>query len=189
MKAVNDRILIQKGIIPDRTKGGIFIAAGVSTDAKVKLNIGKVLSVGSGTRFHDGYVVVPTVEEGEVVMWEQFGDIQAEVIGENKVVVRWEDVIGVLDPDEYKDWIFDMDEYRRVQEKIQKQLEESKKSREVEAATIKKIVSCRNSKCIYVTKPVEDKEQCEYCGSIMEEIEDKKGPSIFVQGGASKPRV
>ena len=192
MKAVNDRILIQKGIIPERTVGGIFIAAGVSTDAKVKLNIGKVLSVGGGIRFHDGYTVKPECSEGDIIMWEQFGDIQAEILGENRVCVRWEDVICKLGPDEVKGWIFDPEEYRKIQAENQKKLdEEKKKIRDAEetASALRVIRSCRNKNCHQINRPIENKETCEYCGDLMTEVEGHVAPSIFVRGGASPGRV
>ena len=108
MRAVNDRIYILKAIVPEKTKGGVIIPDGSTADVKVKLNIGKVLSVGPGSKLIDGTYIKPQCKVGDVIQWEQFGDIEAGVSGmERVVVVRWEDVIGILDDKDYDGWIFE----------------------------------------------------------------------------------
>ena len=186
MKACNDRIVVQKGIIPERTVGGIVLTADTSTDAKVKLNVGKVLSVGPGIRFSNGDFVSTNAKEGDVIMWEQFGDIAAEVLGERIVVVRFEDVTCVLDdPKEYEGWYFDMNAYREYEEKLRAEVE---KNKVVEVVKAREVFACVNKDCVYVTKPVPVL-QCEHCGKPTEEVADRVAPSIFVRDGASKPRV
>lgn len=192
MQAVNDRILVKKGIVPERTIGGILVAANTSVDAKVKLNIGRVISCGAGLRFHDGYYVKPDCEPGDHIMWEQYGDLAAEVLGDDIVCVRWEDVICKLDAKEVEGWFFDRKEYDKYREELDSQIakaKEEQRAREAEAASKRIIRVCQNKNCHQIGRPVENKELCEYCGNVMSAVEDRKGPSIFVRGGASPGRV
>lgn len=192
MRAFNDRIIVQKGICPERTKGGIILASGTQIDAKVKLNIGKVLSVGKGIRFSNGDAVIPECNVGDCIMWEQFGEIMAEVLGEGKVAVRWEDVMCALDPDEYEGWYFDPEEYKKYLAEKEKELEEAKKKQraEQEAAFAEtNMYICKNKKCYRVKKSIQKKPsdnlQCEYCGVEMELDEGRKAPMVFVKDGCS----
>jgi co-chaperonin GroES (HSP10) len=195
VKATNDRLIIQKGYVLERTQGGIILSSGTSADAKVKLNIGKVLSAGSGIKFASGDVVIPACEVGDVVMWEQFGEIMAEVLGDGIVAVRWEDVMAILEPEEYKNWIFDKVEYDRQQDAFQKELEirrkELQKSEE-KMLSETKVYRCEVPKCGHrstIRKRVGESLACEYCGVEMEEVKDKKVAGIIVPGGASPSRL
>lgn len=197
MQAANDRIHVQKGIIPERTQGGILIAAGTSADAKVKLNIGRVLSVGKGIRFSNGDFIKPDCQPGDVVMWEQFGEINAEILGEGKVSIRWEDVIGILEPEEYRDWFFNIGDYKAYQEKLDKELSDEKqkiKEREEKAASESFVFACKNKDCYRgfgkpVTTNKSEPPQCDFCGTDLGQVEERVAPSIVVKGGASPNRV
>ncbi len=186
MRAVNDRILVHKGIIPERTIGGIVISAGTSTDAKVKLNVGKVISVGEGIRFSNGDTVSPKVSPGDVIMWEQFVDIAAEVLGENIICVRFEDVTCVLDKEEeYKHWFFDVAEYKKYQDGIDAELSK-KKVELMESESRRKVqvkVLCPNTKCnapkVFATIYEGEEKVCGDCGSIMApEVKNEKNIPI-----------
>ncbi len=180
MQAVNDRLLIRKGTIPERTVGGIFITAGTASDAKSKLNIGKVISHGN----------VP-VSNGEYITWEQFGDLQAEVLGRDMVCVRWEDVIAVLDEDDVKGWIFDPAEYDKIHAKQQEELEVKRK--ELLEAQNKsnegvRYYVCGNRSCFRavgknVRKKPGDNLTCEYCGKELDEAKGQVAPLGIVKDG------
>jgi co-chaperonin GroES (HSP10) len=186
MKAVNDRILVQKGIIPERTIGGIIISANTSTDAKVKLNVGKVLSVGEGLRFSDGSSIALKVVPGDIIMWEQFGDITAEVLGEGIVCVRMEDVTCILDKaEEYDGWFFDKMAYDEYLEKMNAELDKKKAElKELEATRKTKMkVRCHNEKCknrLRADVYEGEEKQCGDCGEIMApEKEDSKVLHVY----------
>ena len=107
MQAVNDRVIILKASVPEKTSSGFYIPQTASSDAKVKLNVGRVLSCGEGLKFSTGEFVSPVCKKGDVVMWEQFGGFSAEVLGKNVMVVRYEDILCVLDSGEYDNYVFE----------------------------------------------------------------------------------
>ena len=101
MKAINDRVVVRKAEMPDKTKGGLFIPDSVKGDGKLRMNVGEVLSFGAGTRTVNGeWLPGYAGKVGDWVAWEQFGEFQADVLGKNQWVLRAEDIMGILEPHE-----------------------------------------------------------------------------------------
>lgn len=165
MKAVNDRVIVQKAFVKERTVGGILIPVGANVDAKIKLNVGRVLSCGPGLRFSNGECQAPSCADGDVIMWEQFGDINAEVLGTNRVAVRYEDIMAVLEPGEYDNYVFDVEAYKK-EEDARSALVIAEQER-LRSAVTPTGFKCVNSFC-KKSGEVVPVETCEHCGKPTE---------------------
>ncbi|MFA5149665.1 MAG: co-chaperone GroES family protein [Candidatus Omnitrophota bacterium] len=94
MIALNDRIIVKKLKLPEKTSGGIYVPDTAKEDSKIRLNVGKVISIGPGTRTVSGdYLSRFVGEVGDFIVWEQFGDLNAEILGKGMCAVRTEDLL------------------------------------------------------------------------------------------------
>lgn len=84
-----DRVLVKRLPQEEKTAGGIIIP----DVAKEKGQTGKVISVGPG-RMIEGKVVPVQVKVGEIVF---FGKYAGTETGEDHVMLREEDILGVIE--------------------------------------------------------------------------------------------
>lgn len=163
MKAKNDRIIVRKGRLPEKSKGGIILADTARHDAKVKFNVGKVIDFGPGMMTVSGERVSGyDGKAGDIIVWEQFGEFDASVIGEGLWVLRAEDVTASLTDEEASKWDFDEP----------KPPEEEKEEPEHVFEKDKANIQCENKDCQAAFRPREIEVDsrfgpfppCEYCG-------------------------
>ncbi|VVA91391.1 unnamed protein product [Arabis nemorensis] len=89
-----NRILVQRVIQPAKTESGILLP-----EKSTKLNSGKVIAVGPGSRDKDGKLIPVSVKEGDTVLLPEYGGTQVK-LGENEYhLFRDEDVLGTLHED------------------------------------------------------------------------------------------
>ncbi|XP_019102011.1 PREDICTED: 10 kDa chaperonin, mitochondrial-like isoform X1 [Camelina sativa] len=72
-----NRILVQKVIQPAKTESGILLP-----EKSSKLNSGRVVAVGPGSRDKDGKLIPVSVKEGDTVLLPEYGGTQVK-LGEN----------------------------------------------------------------------------------------------------------
>lgn len=101
MIAKNDRIIVKKAKMPEKTAGGVILPSSANDNGKVKMNVGEVIAFGPGMRtamneFVSGY----DGKIGDFVVWEHFGDFAISVLGPDYFGIRNEDVICVLSEEE-----------------------------------------------------------------------------------------
>ncbi len=172
MKALNDRVIVKLGIMPERTQGGIDLPTVAVKDGQAKVNVGRVIAAGGGIQLRTGEFIPVNVKPGDVITWEQFGGILYEILGKNVVCVRAEDIGAVLEPSEYAGWEFDDSIIQERQEKIQKELAEKKeqvKLIQYESDNTRFDGTCTNDLCeknfmlqhIYGNEP----KKCRWCGA------------------------
>jgi len=90
IKPLRDRIIVARSEVKEKTSGGIII-----TGEKEKPCEGTILEVGSGYRFDDKIVPLE-VMIGDVVLFGKYTGQEVEYQGETVLVMREEDVLGII---------------------------------------------------------------------------------------------
>jgi chaperonin GroES len=93
IRPLQDRILVSRIAEQEKTKGGIIIP----DTAKEKPVEGKVLAVGNGKFLEDGTVRKLDVKVGDRVLFNKYGGSEVTIDGEQLLILREEDVLGVVE--------------------------------------------------------------------------------------------
>jgi chaperonin GroES len=94
IRPLQDRVLIRRIKEEEKSKGGIIIP----DTAKEKPAEGKVVAVGSGKVQDDGSVRKLDVKVGDHVLFGKYDGTEVKIDGDETLVVREENILGVLDP-------------------------------------------------------------------------------------------
>jgi chaperonin GroES len=93
IRPLSDRIVLRRKVAADKV-GSIF----VPENAKEKLSEGEVLAVGPGQFVAELNERRPVaVKAGDVVVFGKYSGAEVEVDGDKIVVLREDDILGVLD--------------------------------------------------------------------------------------------
>jgi chaperonin GroES len=76
-----------------KTAGGIIIP----DTAQEKPSEGKIVAVGDGIRGEDGSVTPLDVKKGDHVLFGKFGGTEIKVDGEDLMILRESDILGIID--------------------------------------------------------------------------------------------
>ena len=93
LRPLQDRILVQRVDEETTTKGGIIIP----DTAKEKPAEGKVTAVGNGKVGEDGKRVPLEVKKGDRILFGKYSGTEVKVSGEEYLIMREEDVLGIID--------------------------------------------------------------------------------------------
>jgi len=89
---LHDRILIRRVEEAETSRGGIIIP----DTAKDKPQEGEVVSVGKGKINEEGKVRPLDVKEGDRILFGKYAGTEIKIDGEELVIMREEEVLGVL---------------------------------------------------------------------------------------------
>jgi chaperonin GroES len=92
IRPLHDRVVIKRMEEEQTTPGGILIP----DTAKEKPARGKVLAVGNGKIMENGQVRPLDVKVGDVVLFGKYSGTEVKVDGEEVLVMREDDIMGVL---------------------------------------------------------------------------------------------
>ena len=92
-KPLLDRVVVKRIEELNRTAGGIIIP----DTAKEKPSQGIVMAVGPGGVNEDGKVTVMTLKEGDKVLFGKWSGTEVKIDGEDLLIMRESDVLGVLE--------------------------------------------------------------------------------------------
>ncbi len=92
IKPLGDRVLVKRTEGGETTSGGIVIP----TTAKEKLNEGLVCAAGPGLTNKDGALIPLPVKVGDKIVYGKYSGNELKLDGEEYVVVRLEDIIGIV---------------------------------------------------------------------------------------------
>ena len=92
LKPLGDRVILEVQKEEEQTVGGIVLAS----NAKEKPQTGKVLAVGTGRVLDNGEKVVPSVKEGDTVVFDKYAETEVSYEGEKYLVVRENDIVAVV---------------------------------------------------------------------------------------------
>jgi chaperonin GroES len=93
MRPLHDRIVVKRIDDEAKTKGGIIIP----DTAKEKPQQGRVVAVGNGKLLEDGTIRPLDVHKGDKVLFTKYGGTEIQIEGEEHLIIREDDVLGVLD--------------------------------------------------------------------------------------------
>lgn len=92
IRPLHDRIVVKRVEEETKTAGGIVLPG----SAAEKPSEGEVLAVGSGKPLDNGQVRALEVKVGDRVLFGKYSGTEVKVDGEQYIVMREEDVMGVL---------------------------------------------------------------------------------------------
>jgi chaperonin GroES len=91
-RPLHDRVLIKR-IEEEVTSGGIVIP----DNAKEKPSRGKVIAVGKGKLLENGQIRPMDIQVGDEILFGKYAGTEVKIKGEELVVMREEDVMGVIE--------------------------------------------------------------------------------------------
>ncbi len=92
-RPLHDRVLVEPLDAEETTAGGIIIP----DTAQEKPQEGKVLAVGKGIQDDDGEYRPLDVKVGDRVLYGKYSGTEVKIDGEDLVIMRESDVMGVVD--------------------------------------------------------------------------------------------
>lgn len=92
-RPLHDRLLVKRTEAEQKSKGGIIIP----DTAKEKPIEGKVIAVGNGKALDDGKVRKLEVKVGDTVLFGKYSGNEIKVEGEEHIILREDDVLGVIE--------------------------------------------------------------------------------------------
>ena len=92
-RPLHDRVLVKRVEEDSKTKGGIIIP----DTAKEKPMQGEALAVGPGVRDERGQLVAPDVRPGDRVLFGKWSGTEVRLDGEELLIMKESDVMGVLE--------------------------------------------------------------------------------------------
>jgi chaperonin GroES len=93
IRPLHDRVVIKREAEERKSPGGIVIP----DTASEKPTFGKVIAVGQGKILENGQVRALDVKVGDRVLFGKFSGTEVKVNNEELVVMREEDVMGVVE--------------------------------------------------------------------------------------------
>lgn len=92
IKPLYDRVLVRRIDQKEQIKGGIIIP----DSAKEKPQQGEVVAAGKGKRLEDGKLIPLDVKAGDKVLFGKYSGSEITVEGEELLILREEEILGVL---------------------------------------------------------------------------------------------
>jgi chaperonin GroES len=92
IRPLHDRIILQRLGDGEQKVGGIIIP----DTAKEKPQQGKVIAAGAGKVRRDGTRQPPDVKAGDLVLFGKYSGQEVRLNGEDYLIMREEDVLGVI---------------------------------------------------------------------------------------------
>ena len=92
VRPLHDRVLVKHFNEEERSKGGIIIP----DTAKEKPVQGEVIAVGQGRVSEDGKLRPLDVKKGDRVLFGKYAGTEIKIEGEEFLMMREEDILGVL---------------------------------------------------------------------------------------------
>jgi len=93
LKPLSDRIIVKAVTAEEKTPGGIVLP----DTAKEKPQEGEVIAVGPGKLLDSGKVSPIDIKVGERVVYSKYGGTEIKLDGQEVVVLRQDDVLGVVE--------------------------------------------------------------------------------------------
>jgi len=93
IRPLQDRIMVKRIEEEEQTEGGIIIP----DTAKEKPIEGKVIAVGKGKVSEDGKIIPLDVKKGDRILFGKYAGTEVKIEGEEHLIMREEDVLGVIE--------------------------------------------------------------------------------------------
>jgi chaperonin GroES len=93
IRPLQDRVIVKRLEEEQKTKGGIIIP----DTAKEKPIEGEVIAVGKGRIADDGKVIKLDVKVGDRVLFSKYGGTEVKIEGEDYLIMREDDILGIIE--------------------------------------------------------------------------------------------
>jgi len=93
IRPLNDRLLVKRLKEEEKTAGGIIIP----DSAKEKPAEGEVFAVGPGKSNDKGERVALQVKKGDRVLFSKYGGTDVKLDGEDYLIMREDDILGIIE--------------------------------------------------------------------------------------------
>jgi len=93
IRPLNDRILVKRLAEEEKTAGGIIIP----DSAKEKPAEGEIIAVGAGKLNDKGDRVPVELKKGDRVLFSKYGGTDVKLDGEDYLIMREDDILGVIE--------------------------------------------------------------------------------------------
>ena len=93
IKPLHDRVIVKRLEQEEKSSGGIIIP----DTAKEKPMQGEIIAVGAGARDESGKIVPLEVKVGDVVLFAKWGGTEVKVDGQELLVLKESDIIGIVE--------------------------------------------------------------------------------------------
>jgi chaperonin GroES len=93
IRPLQDRVIVKRLEEEQKTKGGIIIP----DTAKEKPVEGEVIAVGKGRIADDGKVIKLDVKVGDRVLFSKYGGTEVKIEGEDYLIMREDDILGIIE--------------------------------------------------------------------------------------------
>lgn len=93
LRPLHDRVILKRVESDERTAGGIIIP----DTAKEKPTKAIVVAVGPGTRDESGKIIPLDIKAGDIVLFAKWGGTEVSIDGEDLLIVKESDILGVID--------------------------------------------------------------------------------------------
>ncbi len=93
LKPLNDRILVKRLEMEEKTAGGLFIP----DTAKEKPSKGEIVAVGPGKFAEDGKLIPMSVKAGDMVLFNKYAGTEIKIDGADHLVMREDDILAVIE--------------------------------------------------------------------------------------------
>jgi len=93
VRPLHDRILVRRVAEEEKTKGGIIIP----DSAKEKPAEGEIIAVGNGRANEKGEVRPLTVKKGDRILFGKYTGNDIKIDGVDHLILREDDVLGVIE--------------------------------------------------------------------------------------------
>ncbi len=97
-RPLHDRVVVRRVKEQEKTRGGIIIP----DTAQEKPQEGEVIAVGPGARDEDGEYIKMDVKVGDRVLFAKWGGTEVKIDGEDLLIMKETDIMGVLEPKKAK---------------------------------------------------------------------------------------
>ena len=92
-RPLHDRVVVRRITAEEKTKGGIIIP----DTAKEKPSEGEIIAVGPGGRDESGKLIPIDLKSGDRVLFGKWSGNEIKVDGEELVIMKEADLMGVVD--------------------------------------------------------------------------------------------
>ena len=92
-RPLHDRVVVKRIDADQKTKGGIIIP----DSAREKPSQGEITAVGPGGRDESGKLIPIDLKVGDRVLFGKYGGTEVKVDGEERLILREDDILGVLE--------------------------------------------------------------------------------------------
>jgi chaperonin GroES len=93
IRPLNDRIIVRRVEEQEQMRGGLYIP----DTAKEKPQEGEVIAVGNGKLLNDGKRIEIDIAVGDRVLFGKYAGTEVKLDGEEYLILREDDVLGVIE--------------------------------------------------------------------------------------------